>query len=277
MRRNIDDPKALKTEIKVSMIERNSVPLQGALELRATDRLVEPATDARTRLARENVWMSLQELRPSSRAIADNRIVTLHRSDPAHAAFDMIRTKILQSLRQNGWTSIAITSPTPHCGKSLIALNLAFSLAHQKDCRTVLVDLDLKEPGIDRLIDMRDPPSMEAFLKGDADLGETFRRYEKNLAIGANRRPVKYSSELLQSLETARVLKDMKQTMNPDVVLFDMTSMLSCDDVTAFLPNVDCAILVAAAEQSTFEEVDACERELSERTNVLGVILNKYR
>jgi Mrp family chromosome partitioning ATPase len=258
-------------------MERTSIPLQEALQFHSADRVMEQAVEARARLARENVWANLPELRLSPQTVEDNRIVTISRSDPAHAAFDMIRTRILQSMRQNGWTTVAITSPTPNCGKSLVAANLAFSLANQKDCRTVLVDLDLKQPGIDKLIGMRDAPSMETFLKGDSDLTDVFRRYDKNLAIGANKWPVKYSSELLQSLETTRVLKAMQQTLNPDVVLFDMTSMLFSDEVTAFLPNVDCAILVAAAEHSTFDEVDACERDLSERTNLLGVVLNKCR
>lgn len=69
----------------------------------------------------------------------------------------------------------------------------------------------------------------------------------------------------------------MQQKMNPDVVLFDMPPMLSNDDVVAFLPNVDCVILIAASEQSTLAEVDICEQELSDRTNVLGVVLNKCR
>ena len=69
----------------------------------------------------------------------------------------------------------------------------------------------------------------------------------------------------------------MRQSLAPDIILYDMPSMLSSDDVVAFLPNVDCAILVVAAEKTTFEELDACERELSERTNLLGVVMNNCR
>jgi Mrp family chromosome partitioning ATPase len=251
--------------------------MQGATELRSADRVVEQAIDARARLVRENAWRSLPESWVTSQTAGDNRIVTINRSDPAHVAFDMIRTKVLQSLRQNGWTSVAITSPTPNCGKSLVALNLAFSLSHQKDCRTVLMDMDLQAPSIDELLDMHGAPSLEAFFRGDCDPKDILRRYEENLAIGANKWSTRHSSEILQSQETARVLKEMRQTLSPDVILFDLPSMLSRDDVTAFLPNVDCAILVVEAERSTFHEVDLCERELAERTNVLGVVLNKCR
>ena len=33
-------------------------------------------------------------------------------ADPAHAAFDMMRTRLLRTLRANGWTSVGVTSPT---------------------------------------------------------------------------------------------------------------------------------------------------------------------
>lgn len=258
-------------------MEQIPAPLQEAMRFRSADRIAEQTVQACARFEREMVWESLPMLTINPQMAERNRIVTFNRSDPAHASFDMLRTKLLQTLRQHGWTSVAITSPTPSCGKSLVALNLAFSLANQKDCSTVLVDLDLKQPGISQLLGARGSASMEDFLNGRCEMRDVLHRYGENLAIGMNGRPVKYSSELLQSLDAAKALRDMRKRMNPDVILFDMPSMLSSDDVTAFLPNVDCAILVVGAEKSTIEEVDACERELSERSNVAGVVLNKCR
>ncbi|MDQ0322179.1 Mrp family chromosome partitioning ATPase [Pararhizobium capsulatum DSM 1112] len=243
---------------------------------RASDQFSE-TIQACVRLGREIAWGSLEPLLIDHRMMASNCIITADRSDPAHNAFDILRTRVLQTLRQNGWTSIAITSPTRGCGKSVVALNLAFSLAHQRDCRTVLLDLNLQHPSIARLAGMTDPASMEAFLKREVDVHDLLQRYGDNLAIGANSRAVHFSAELLQNGETAKVMADLRDRMKPDVLLFDMTSMLPSDDVTAFLPNVDGVIIVASAEKTTFEELETCERELAERTNVLGVVLNRCR
>lgn len=228
-------------------------------------------------IASDALWQKLSPLRADPRTAAQSRIVTTSRLNPAHAAFDMIRTKLLQQLQHNNWTTVAITSPTPGCGKTFVALNLAFSLANQKECRTVLVDLDLKRPQVARTLGIEAPPRIESFLKGESEIADVFLRYGDNLAIGANGRAVAFSAELLQSRETTKVLQEMRQRLRPDVVLFDMPPMLPSDDVMAFLPNVDCVILVAAAEQSTLAEVDICEQELSESTKVLGVVLNKCR
>lgn len=251
--------------------------LQDSRRLQSGDLLAEQAMLACTRLELEIAWGNLSPLDLAPHKIVQSRIVTIDRSDPAHAPFDMMRTRVLQNLRQNNWISIAITSPTGSCGKSLVALNLAFSLAHQQDCRTLLIDLNLKQPRIYKMLGVEVPSCMEEFLKGNAPIHDVFLRYDGNLAIGINDQPVQFSAELLQSLETAKVLRNLQLRMSPDVILFDMPPMLSSDDVTAFLPNVDCAILVAEAEHSTFEEIDNCERLLSEQTNMLGVVLNRCR
>ncbi|WEX91238.1 CpsD/CapB family tyrosine-protein kinase [Sinorhizobium garamanticum] len=235
------------------------------------------ASERPGRAGSDALWETLPPLRTDARVAAGNRIVTTSRLNPAHAVFDMMRTKLLQQLQQHSWTTVAITSPTPGCGKTFVALNLAFSLANQRECRTVLVDLDLKRPQVAKMLGVSAPSTIESFLKGEREIADAFLRHNDNLAIGANSQAMSFSAELLQSRETVRVLQEMRQRMCPDVVLFDMPPMLSNDDVMAFLPNVDCVILVAAAEQSTLGEVDVCEQELSERTNVLGVVLNKCR
>ena len=103
------------------------------------------------------------------------------------------------------------------------------------------------------------------------------QRYGESLAIGTNATPVYGSSELLLNSATVQGVAALKAAFQPDVILYDMPPMLQSDDTMAFLPHVDCVLLVAAAEKSRLDEVDKCEQELAEQTNVLGVVLNKCR
>lgn len=226
---------------------------------------------------RDALWDAIPIVKYDSDYLQGNRIVTFDRTDPAQGAFDMLRTRVIQQLRENNWTSIAITSPTPGGGKSSVALNLAFSLANREDCRVVLIDLDLRCPSIASILGNNNAPPIEDYLKGTRSLEQTLRRFRPNLAIAPNGQPVRLASELLQGPEAARTLKELKHRLAPDVILYDMPPMLAADDVMAFLPNVDCTALVVEAEVNTLEQVDACEYELSEKSNLLGVILNKCR
>src|ERR1700722_17013008 len=60
--------------------------------------------------------------------LQSRRIVSYDGMDPRSRPFDMLRTEILQTMNQRGWKSLAVTSPTPSCGKTLIAVNLALSM-----------------------------------------------------------------------------------------------------------------------------------------------------
>ena len=222
-------------------------------------------------------WAELAAFEPEPRLLARNHIVTLEDVDPAHSHFDILRTKVLRAMQKNGWTSLGITSPTSGCGKTTMALNLAFSLAHQPDVRTVLVELDLRRPSMARLVGLKAPQSMASVLQGTRTVPESFARYGDNLALGTNAQAVRDSAELLMNARTAEGVAAIKRAFLPDVIIYDLPPMLMSDDVMAFLPQLDCVLLVAGAERSRLDEVDKCEKDLADQTNVLGVVLNLCR
>jgi Mrp family chromosome partitioning ATPase len=222
-------------------------------------------------------WAEIAEFEPEARLLARSHIVTFEDVDPAHSHFDILRTKVLRAMRRSGWTSLGITSPTSGCGKTTLALNLAFSLAHQPDLRTVLVELDLRRPSMARLIGLKAPQSMAGVLQGTRSVEESFVRYGDSLAIGTNAQSVRNSAELLMHARTAEGLAAMKRAFQPDIVIYDLPPMLQSDDVMAFLPHLDCVLLVAGAEKSRLDEVDKCEKDLAEHSNVVGVVLNLCR
>lgn len=224
------------------------------------------------------VWEQFAPISPDPDRMRRERVVSFERADPTHLTFDMLRTKIMRRMNEKGWTSLAITSPTTGCGKTMVSLNLAFSFAQQTDSRTVLIDLDLRRPAVAMALGVRDMNhSMEKFLQGAGSLEDSFVRYGDGLAIGANSLPARSPAELLHHPSTSGALAGMMAALRPRVVIYDTPPMLTCDDMLALLPNVDCVLLVAGAGVSTIDEIDRCERDLDEQTNVLGVILNKCR
>jgi protein-tyrosine kinase len=58
-------------------------------------------------------------------------------------------------------------------------------------------------------------------------------------------------AELLSAARTADMIDEIEAQLRPDVVLFDLSPVLVSDDAIAFLDQVDCALMVAAAEEST--------------------------
>ncbi|MDT8329024.1 MAG: CpsD/CapB family tyrosine-protein kinase [Roseovarius sp.] len=214
--------------------------------------------------------------------LARNRLISATREDPAHVAFDVLRTKLLAALRANGWHRVAITSPTPDCGKSFVAANLAISLSRQASVHTVLMDLDLRRPSLARVFGLSAPGPMASFLTGDTPLEQQFTRpgdnalnIGENLAFGLNNRVETYAAELLQSPRTGEVLDNLYARLRPDVVLFDMPPALYHDDVLAFRPQFDGVLLVIGGGRSTAQEVRDVKRRFGADTPLLGVVMNR--
>ena len=241
----------------------------------AAPALQEGATRRGRPTPEDQLWASLKEVRLRQPLVANRRIVTHDKSDPAHIAFDVLRTRMIKAFRDNGWTRVAITSPRKGCGKTFVAANLALSFARQPDLRTLLLDMDLKSPELTRTFAPEGAQPISWFLSGRSPLESAIVRYGENLAIALNGERVRDSAELIHDEKTGKVLAAMMTRMKPNVVICDLPPMLVSDDSMAFLPNVDCVILVAAAGQTTAKEIEDCERMFAGHTNFLGVILNK--
>ena len=221
-------------------------------------------------------WKALTEFYPRPGLMRRNRIVAFTGgSDAAHV--DMMRTRILQQMRINGWRRLAVTSPGTGCGKTTTCLNLAFSLSRLNDQRTIVAEMDMRRPGLVPALGLKSPGNFAQVIEGTAAAADHLLRYGENVAFGANAAPARNPSELLQNAQVAPALTRLEAEYDPTVVIFDMPPMLIADDMLAFAPHVDCVLLLAAAEQSTVDEIDSCEKELAAHTNVLGVVLNKCR
>lgn len=220
-------------------------------------------------------WRALDELALDARTLRRERIVTRDKENPAHIAFDALRTKLVRALGDNRWTRVVVTSPTQSCGKTMVAANLAFSLARQPETRCMLLDLDLRAPELGQRLGQHERHAIEPWLVGEVPPGAHLRRVGANLALGLNSRAVRNSAELIQGRRLGATLGALDELYRPDVVLFDTPPMLAGDDVLALLPHVDGVLLVAGGGRTTASEVEECERLMAEHTNFLGVVLNK--
>ena len=232
-------------------------------------------------------WAALPPCQPDPARLVRHRIVAFASGAQA-VPFDMMRTKVIQQMRAHGWKRLAITSPTPACGKSTIALNLAFSLARQSETRTILAEIDLRRPTLGAILGLtrggktkgggariEGRPGFAEVLAGRADFADVALRHGEGLAFAVNDGPVHGPAELLHGSAVAPALAAIEARYAPDLMLFDMPPMLISDDVMAFLTHVDAVLLIAGAETTTIKQIDACERELAAQTNVMGVVLNK--
>lgn len=223
----------------------------------------------------DRLWADLPTLTLSPAVIDAGHLIVTHREDPVGLLYDHLRTRLLQALQERGWTRVAVTSPTRGCGSTMVAANLALALARRPSGRTVLIDMDLRAPSLAILFGLSDPGRLRDVLTGAQPMEAHFRRIGQTLALGLNGQVEPDPAELLQEPGTAAALEAVLEDLSPDVALYDLPPVLDSDDVLAFLPEVDGVLLVADGTRSTAAQVRECERLLKDRTQLLGVVLNR--
>jgi len=207
--------------------------------------------------------------------LENNRIVTLDKADPHCSHFDILRTRVLQAMTENGWQTLAITSPDAECGKTVTSANLALSMAQQPERTCILVDFDLRRPNVGKTLGLSMERSLADYLYGMAEVGDVIVNPELDgFYVLPNHPAVQNASEMLSSKPTAELIGELRSRYPEAIIVFDLPPLLAYDDVNAFLPNVDCVLMVAAVHKTKVPDIDECERRLS-ASNYLGLVLNK--
>ena len=221
------------------------------------------------------VWSGLRTFTPSERHLDKHRIITVSRRDPASNAIDLLRTRILNAMEERGWMHLGITSPTRNCGKTFISSNLGFSLAREKHMRTILFDMDLRNPGLTRALGVPDAGPLVEALNDERPIGDQMVRLFDNLALVPNETATNTAAEVLKSSVTAGVLARAFARMRPDMVVYDLPPALICDDVLAFKHRLDALLLVIHGRHSTPQEVRDFEALFDGEIPILATVLNE--
>ena len=171
-----------------------------------------------------------------------------------------------------------MTSPTPGCGKTLTALNLAFSIARQPDQSVVLVDLDLQKPQVADSLGLMLDASGGALdvLEERATLASAIvpiRAGNQRIMVLPTA-ATRESSELMGSRQMRNLLQDIRRGYHSHIVILDLPPILSSDDVIALLPQIDCVLLVTAVGTSKVSEIEECNRHL-QSSHLVRVVVNK--
>lgn len=207
--------------------------------------------------------------------LENNRIVSQLSKDASSAVFDTLRTQILQKMEENNWQTLAVVSPTPESGKTLISINLAISIAHQPQKTALLVDFDLRRPKVATYLGIKTGKSMNEFLDDSAQLEEVMINPSiPRLIVMPTMKPITRSSEVLSSNKVRGLIKELKERYDSRIIIFDLPPLLSSDDAMVLLPQVDCVLVVIADGVSTEEEIEQALGFVPQE-NLIGVVLNK--
>lgn len=204
-----------------------------------------------------------------------NRIVSFAKTDTRTLCFDRLRTQLMQKMQEKEWRTLAISSPTAGCGKTTTAINLSMSIAHQTEQTVLLADLDLRSPKVAQYLGLPVSKSLTDYLGGDVNLTEVFVNPNiPRLTLLPNHKAMNNAAEVIMTTRMKELVADMRNRYDSRMVIFDLPALLTTDDALAFLPHVDCLLVVIENGANTKSQIRDAFR-LLQHIPVVGVVLNK--
>jgi capsular exopolysaccharide synthesis family protein len=205
------------------------------------------------------------------------RLVAHDATEGRATYYDMLRTQVLQRMEAASQNVVAITSPRPGCGKTVTAINLAMSIARQIEQDVLLVDLDLRKPHVALYLGLEPTAGIGDVIAGKCLPSEAMLVPDlcgHRLTVLATPNSLPNPTEQIVSSGMRTILTGLRKDPRYRLIIFDLPPMLASDDFLAFLPQVDAALLVASAGETTVHDIAECER-LIDPDKFLGCVLNK--
>jgi Mrp family chromosome partitioning ATPase len=117
---------------------------------------------------------------------------------------------------------------------------------------------------------------LDDVLTGKAGIDQCLHHPEgfERLVILPARAPLPNSSEALSSEQARDLVAELRTRYAERIVVFDLPPILGTDDALAFLPLVDCALMVVSERATKRESLLRC-MELVTKVPIIGTVLNR--
>lgn len=203
------------------------------------------------------------------------RLIAGSNEDWRADTFRILRAQILQRLSSEGYRTVGITSAASGDGKTLVAANLAISMAMDINQTVLLVDLDLRRARIGNYFDLTIDCGLSDYLTEQCELEQCLvNPGVERLVVLPERGSIRNSSEILASPRMKELAKELKTRYADRIVIYDLPPLLASDDALVMMPNLDATVLVVQEGKTSKTEVENA-LALLDGEKFLGTVLNK--
>jgi capsular exopolysaccharide synthesis family protein len=216
-------------------------------------------------------FQSLQvSLTPQSRLVSLTDTGT-----PAAEAFRLLGVRLRHLRRERALKKVLITSTIPQEGKSMIAGNLACTLAQRTQQKVLVIEGDLRRPSLARMFGIGRNLGLSEWLKNECSFAASIYRLEgQNLWILPAGSAPSNALELLQSGRLSTLMDQLSVWF--DWIIIDSPPVLPLADTSVWMRFAD-GILLATREGITQKQQLRRGVEAIEPKKLIGALINSSK
>jgi len=186
--------------------------------------------------------------------------------------FRTLRSRLYQIREKLPLKRLMVTSALPKEGKSFVTANLGQVLVRQHGRRALIIDADLRSPGLHRHLGTQQTPGLSEYLLGECDEFSALQRGPmENLFFLPAGRLASSPSELLANGR----LKLLLQRVEPlfDWIIMDTPPVIPVADSTSIASFCDGVLMVVRSNMTPSDLARRAREEFQDKL-LLGVVLN---
>ena len=185
----------------------------------------------------------------------------------------MLRTRLCLARERRPLKTVLVTSALPAEGKTFVCANLAYALARQPGHRVLLLDCDLRSPGLHTLLGAPGEPGLTAYLRGAATAEQILQRgTQENLFLIPGGHAAANPSELLAGGKFKSLVEQLMPLF--DWILLDTPAAGPAADTVRIAGWCDGTLLVVEGGKTKYDTVQQVTADLPAK-RLLGVVLNR--
>lgn len=184
----------------------------------------------------------------------------------------VLRSRLYRVRESRPLKSILIASALPGEGRSFVAANLAQVLALQPDCRVLLIDGDLRNPGLHSTLGTTAAPGLSDYLQREVEeLGIIQRGASDALFFIPSGSKVKRPTELVATGRLKALIERVETVF--DWIVVDSPASIPVSDACLLANCCDGVVMVVRSHATPFDMVREARRRFREES-LVGVVLN---
>ncbi|PSU35589.1 AAA family ATPase [Photobacterium lutimaris] len=236
------------------------------------------STEVKKRLPSEMLYIDLKAFK--------ERGMVSHEDDQANPAityeYRLVKHKILANIQQMATDELPnsnllmVTSVNPGEGKTFSAVNMALSIASEKNHTILLVDANIHNPSLCDFLGVDNQIGLIDYLLGDVnDIGDVIYNTNilnlKILPAGAEHH---LSNELLASVKMRDLSEELSHRYSDRVIIFDCPSLLGVVETVTVSKLVGQVVVVVQHSKTKLSDIEQVVSELDDELKI-GFIVNK--